>query len=75
MAFKSTLEARKRVASSIDTSALDYLQRGDITRVADKIKEDRNYVSRVKNLKAYNVKILAALIKQGLENKKLLTQQ
>lgn len=65
-------KSKSRIPEGIDTTALTFLQKGDVTRVASELKEDPNYVSRVKVGKSYNVKILSALIKRGLENKKSL---
>lgn len=65
---------RSMIPEVVDTSALIYLQKGDVTRVAASIGESAQYVSRVKLGKNYNVKILSALIKKGLDNKKKLTQ-
>jgi len=43
MSTKTT--AKRMVPEGIDISALDYLQKGDVTRVAALTKNDRNYVA------------------------------
>jgi len=68
--FKNTIIPR-----DLDLEPLQWLQVGDVTLVAKDVGASLTYVSKVKTGKSYNVKILAALIKKGLENKKELTQQ
>jgi hypothetical protein len=73
---KVKLEVKTRlVPEGIDLTDLKYLQRGDVVRVADSLGVHPNYVSRVRSLKSYSVKVLSALLKKGAENRKLLTQQ
>lgn len=62
----------RRVPDGLDITDLEYLQHGDITRVAHEIGMDKSYVRRVKSLKSFNVKVLAALLKRGAKNRKLL---
>jgi len=73
MSPKVKLEVKRLVPDGIDLSDLKYLQRGDVTRVASDLRLDPNYVSRVKSLKSYSVKVLSALLRKGAENRKALT--
>lgn len=62
----------KKVPEGIDLTDLNYLQYGDISVVAHELGMSKVYVGGVKNLRHYNVKVLAALLKKGAENRKLL---
>lgn len=62
----------RRVPEEIDMTDLVYLEYRDITRIADGMQLRHDYVARVKRGEAYNVKVLAALLKKARENKKAL---
>jgi hypothetical protein len=63
---------KRKVPEGIDTSDLQYLEYGDVVRVSAEVKKTADHVSRVKNLKVYNVKILSALLKKARLNKNSL---
>lgn len=64
----------RRVPADVDLSDLQYLEYRDISRIAEEMKLDRYYVSRVKRGETYNVKVLAALLKKARDNKKELEE-
>ncbi len=61
-----------RVPDGLDLSDLQYLQHRDLTRVAKEVGLTRAVVSRVRNGRSFNVKVLAALLKRARENKTML---
>lgn len=63
---------KRAVPEGIDLTPLDFLQYGDVVRVADDLKMHPDYVGKVKNLHHYSVKVLSALLKKGRENKSKL---
>lgn len=73
-------KARKNLYGDLDLSNLDFLEHGDLVRVAEKVKEekgmdvDRHYVSRVKTMVVKNTEIMVELLKIGGQRRKLLTQ-
>jgi hypothetical protein len=71
---KGSKDKERRVPNGVDVSDLQFLEYGDMAIVAQEVGMDTQYVRRVKNLKSYNVKILAALLKRGAQNRKILTE-
>lgn len=73
-------KARKNLYGDLDLSNLDFLEHGDLVRIAEKVKTekgidvDRHYVSRVKNMVVKNTEIMVELLKIGGQRRKLLTQ-
>lgn len=66
------LEGKNKIPADIDITPLDFIEYRDITRIAKETNFTPQHVSKVKNLKSYNVKILSALLKKGRANKALL---
>jgi len=65
----------KAFPSGLDVSALEYLQYGDLSRVAKEAGVSVGTVKNAKTGRTRNFKILGLLIKQGIANKNLAEAQ
>jgi hypothetical protein len=66
-------ERKRRMPGEVDRSNLEYLGYRDLTRVAEEMGVTPDYVSKVRHGRCQSVRVLAALLKKGGENRRLLT--
>lgn len=75
---KSVAGRKLKAYGGLDLSNLEYLEHGDLIRVAEKMKKEkgielnRHYISKVKTLFVKNTGVMVELLKIGGERRKLL---